>query len=219
MSYNLTDKQKKFVKWFVNKANSGNLSEEFTIIRYQGRFDIDGYTGEKDEIPEISNAILNALAYEDMLHCTVNYNANPKGHRSESSRIIVITGKAYEAVKNDLIHPKTSPQVSIGAIINPMSGGNLQAIGIAQDTDIKKIINDPKLFQPQVEALTENILNEAKNHLTSEDLLKYTQSVINLKNEILKENPNFSIIKKLVSTVSFLGSIFVKLLMILVENI
>ena len=58
-----------------------------------------------------------------------------------------------------------------------------------------------------MEALTENLLNEVKSALKVDELPEYTQSIEALRDQLLAEKPDPSLIQRLVRTLSFLGDV------------
>lgn len=198
MSYSLTDNQKDIVRWLVQQVHASRLSEEFVVSWTNAGTLIVGYTGE--ERPNIiTKAALSALEAAGMLVIT------PQKH----SLSCALTGKAYEAVKNDFasIATQSAPQVTIGAIIHSMSGGSIQAVGIAQDAEISQVVNDPELFRSQVDALAESLLNEVKTALKVDELAEYAQAVRDLKEQVLAEKPDPSLIRRATRTAGLLGNI------------
>jgi hypothetical protein len=88
-----------------------------------------------------------------------------------------------------------------------MSGGNIQTVGLAKDAEISQIVNDPALLHSQVEALTKNLLEEVKAFLSGDDLIQYSQAVRSLKEELLAERPDPSVLKRLTGTLSFFADV------------
>lgn len=92
---NLTDSQKRLIKWLVGKAQAGKLEEEFYMFWPGG-----GRGGrvaamppeEGEEYPHITKNALSALAAERLLICRP---------RREDSISCTLTGKAFAAVAND----------------------------------------------------------------------------------------------------------------------
>jgi hypothetical protein len=75
------------------------------------------------------------------------------------------------------------------------------------DAEIAQIVNDPDLLRSQVEALTENLLDEVKGSLRVDELAEYAQTVRDLKEQLVAEKPQLSLIRRLVRTVGLLGDI------------
>lgn len=217
MDYNLTENQKDLLRWLVQQAQDDKLPEEFYVVWIMGEGEIDGFS--TSEQPQITKGMLDALANADLLLCTPNYKTtssvsgsktHPKTtHKEvEINRRCALTGRAFDAVDNDFELPaEASTQVTIGAIIHSMSGGSVQAVGVAQDAEISQVINDPDLLRSQVEALTENLLNEVKASLKVDELAEYAQTVRDLKEQLLAEKPEPSLIRRFVRTAGLLGDI------------
>jgi len=211
MNYNLTEKQKKLIEWIVQKTRNNELEEGFIII-WGLRSDqplIQGYSGNKNEIPQITIGFVDALATEKMLMVNPLFKTNYTGENYEYSRRCSIMQKAYEAVDNgfDIEDTNLNNNISIGAIINNMSGGNLQALGNIQNSSINQSINDPELLRQEVKEITENLLKEVRNCLSNQDFLVYSKAVDELRQEVLKQKPNPSIVKRIVNTIGLLGDI------------
>jgi hypothetical protein len=211
MSYNLTDNQKDLLRWIVQQVRDGNLPEEFLVAWVMGGrgYLIFEYRGEEDDLPDITPGLLDALAAADVLLSDPNYELSSSGRPYESTRRCVLTGKTYDAVDNDFESPPThtTSHVTVGAIIQTMSGGNVQAVGIAQDTEISQVINDPDLLRSQVEALTENLLDEVKSALKTDDLAEYVLAIQDFREQLLAVEPDPSLIKRLACTLGLLGDI------------
>lgn len=216
MGYNLTERQKDLLRWVVQQVRAEKLPEEFYVVWAMEGGLISGSAGRH---PELTKGTLDALANAGLLLCAPNYKTTTSmsgtktrprtTHKeTETNRRCTITGKAFEAVDSDFHLPaEAGPRVSIGAIIQSMSGGNVQAVGIAHDAEISQVVADPALLRSQVEALAENLLNEASSSLKVDDLAEYAQAVRDLKQEILAEKPEPSLIRRLVRTVGLLGDI------------
>jgi hypothetical protein len=216
MDYNLTENQKELLRWLVQQVCDEKLPEEFYVVWFRDAGKINGYRGEH---PEITKGTLDALANADLLLCTANYKTitstsgskdRPRiTHREEeTNRRCTLTGQAFDAVDKGFELPiGASTQVTIGAIIYSMSGGNVQAVGVAMDAEIAQIVNDPDLLRSQVEALTENLLDEVKGSLRVDELAEYAQTVRDLKEQLVAEKPQLSLIRRLVRTVGLLGDI------------
>lgn len=93
MTYNLTDNQKRFVKWLFDEVESGRLTEEFYVSRSQEGNRIYGYKGTH---PAFSDGTLQALVSQQMLTPDRNWNH------------FTLTGVAYEAVRANFNEPDTS---------------------------------------------------------------------------------------------------------------
>jgi len=113
-------------------------------------------------------------------------------NRKGTNRLYSIKQAGYDAADNDFeVSPShVGAQLNIGAIINTMSGGSVQAVGIADNAEISQVVNDPALLRSQVDALAENLLDAVKSALTGDDLIKYDQAVRSFKEELLAEKPN-----------------------------
>lgn len=195
--YNLTIEQKELLEIIIDHKNSGYLSGPIIPSCDHSGCQIIGIDKNLDQN---LYGDLDALCDVGLLGVRIN---------TEGDKIYTIKQLAYDAVTNNFIKPEQMgpTNVSIGAIINSMSGGNLQAIGISEKSEISQIVNDPELLHSQVEALAENLINEVKSSLNLDEFTKYTQSVQELKSHLLAGEPNPSGIRKLVKTIGLLGDI------------
>ncbi len=209
MGYNLTDQQKKLLKWIVQEVREGNLSEEFSVAWTFGGCVLADYEGDPSNVPKITPALLDALAEAGMILCKPSHKMARSGRLYEASRTCVLKGQAYEAVDTNFepSPPQSVSQITIGALIHTMSGGNVQAVGVAQNAEISQVIGDPDLMRSQVEALTESLLNEVRSVLGADELVEYAQAVRDLREQLLAEKPDPSLIRKLLRTLGLLGDI------------
>ena len=208
--YNLTDSQKEILTWLVEQNKAGNLEEEFIFQWYMGGYNISGFSGDVSNVPDFQNkkASLDSLAMEDFIYVKINFNTTNRGHSYESSRTCMLMQKAILAVENNFSYEdKNNQSINIGAVINEMSGGNLQAVGLAKDTTMSQIVNDPELLKSTIETITEKILSEVSPNLKAEQLVSYTQAILDLKKEIIKSQPNESKIFELIKMIGFFGNV------------
>lgn len=96
---------------------------------------------------------------------------------------------------------------NIGAIIQSLSGSNIQAVALSHNSDISQIVNDPEALRNEVESLTDQVVNAVRVELGSIDFQEYVRAIEDLRNQILSSNPNPSIIKRLLGTLSFFGDV------------
>lgn len=216
MDYNLTEDQKELVRWLVRQIRAESLPEEFYVVWMLDGGRISEFEGEH---PEITKGTLDALANAALLLCAPNFKTTTSTSGSttrpritqrqrEINRRCTVTQQAFNAVDRDFeLPPESSPQVTIGAIIRSMSGGNVQAVGVVQDAEVSQVVNDPDLLRSQVEALTEGLLDEVKHSLSVDELAEYAQAVQALRDEIVAQEPRPSVIRKLVRVVGLLGDI------------
>jgi hypothetical protein len=196
MTYNLTNKQKEAAKALVGIGRTWR--GEFLIAFYgAGKSDIVGYDHTP---PNVSQGDIQALEKEGLVICD---------RTSHDNVHVTLSAKAYEAVDADFkmadIQP-TSP-VTIGAVIGTMSGGNLQAVGSAQGSELKQIINDPDLLRQRFEADADKLLTEVKSALDDESYNRYLRAVEELKQQVLAKEQNPSLIKWLLQQIAFLGDV------------
>ena len=167
------------------------------------------------EHPGITTGALDALANARLLLCARRYEtttskvgSHVRQTEGETGRKCTLLGKAFDAVDSGFALPdEATTRITIGAIIQSMSGGNVQAVGIAQDADISQVANDPDLLRSQVEALTENLLDEVKSSLKVDELADYAQAIRDLREQLLAERPQPTLIRHSVRTIGLLGDI------------
>lgn len=112
--------------------------------------------------------------------------------------------------KETAVQDRTTSPVNqyIGTIIHGnVSGGNILSVGLA-NAQVSQIVNDPALLQSELETLLGKLLEEIKPELKGEDLIQYVRAVDELKQYLLdQERSDPSFFKRIIGTVSFLGSI------------
>jgi len=197
---NLTDQQKELLRKLVRCVEEGAeppISVGFISGQRCIRFS-DGTTLEHQQGDLIGD--LDALCDADLMR--VRYS-------EKGTKLYSIKQAGYDAVDNDFKAPPAPPeaQFNIGAFIQTMMGGSVQAIGTAQDAEISQVINDPALLRSQVKDLTDKLLDEVKAVLPGSDLIEYTQAIQGLKEELLAEKPTPSLLKRLTGTLAFLGDV------------
>jgi len=202
MAYGLTDQEKQTLKWFVQETLKGNLPQEFSFAQVMGGNVLDDYKGDPGNVPHMTPALLDALAEAGMIRCK-------HSRKIPTGRFCSLTEQAFQAVDTNFepVAPQTTPQITIGALIRNMSGGHVQAVGIALDAEISQVISDPDLMHSQVEKLTKGLLNEVKSALNADEMAEYTQAVHDLREQLLSEKPDPSPIRELVRFLGFLGDI------------
>ncbi|HEY3312261.1 MAG TPA: hypothetical protein VGK00_11535 [Anaerolineales bacterium] len=193
-TYNLTDSQKELLYTIVKSDDEGKLFEKGIILLLPGN-DQFVLWGCKTTLNSLAD--LDALCDEGLLSKS-NSSSDPKYR---------IKNLARTAIANDFHKPVdlSEPHLSIGAIIENMSGGNVQAIGNALNSEINQVINDPKLFQPYLEQITEKLLCEVKAELSVNEYAKYQKEVESLKQQLAGKKPVLATAKKIIQTISFLG--------------
>lgn len=197
-NYNLTKEQKELLRKLVELIRDGKLVEPIVPIFTAAGASIMLKEGG---LPVSRNVAGDFQAY---------YEADLVSTRPTKGGTLVYSIKqaGYDAVDSNFAMPSKQAEVQyyIGAIIQTMSGGNLQAVGLA-NAEISQIVNDPVLLQSQVETLTSKLLETVKSELNGEVLIQYVQVVNELKQELLKEAPKETVFKKLANSLSFLGDI------------
>ena len=197
--YNLTDAQKELLRKLVRCVREGKLEEPLLPIGTQ--------TGYFFQVPGEENIGFKWTGDLDAL-CDANLMSF-RWNRKRTNRLYGIKQAGYDAVDNDFeVSPShVGAEFNIGAIINTMSGGSVQAVGVADNAEISQVVNDPALLHSQVETLTERLLDEVKSALAGNELIEYAQTVQSLKEQLLTEEPDPSLLKRLTRTLGLLGDI------------
>jgi DNA-binding transcriptional ArsR family regulator len=99
------------------------------------------------------------------------------------------------------------PQFYVGAIIQAMSGGTVQAVGLASQTDLSQVVSDTKLLQGQLRELGDRLLEAVRADLPSARLTEYTRAREALREELWSRRPDPALVKRLLGTLAFLGDI------------
>jgi hypothetical protein len=177
--YNLTSQQKELLKTIVEQVKSGKVQEPLIPVSTHGGSSIIGIKGDFGR-----NLLgdLEVLSEADLLGFRYN---------SRGNKIYTVKQSAYDAVENNFRIPagQAATQINIGAIIRDMSGGNIQAAGLSNQSTLNQVINDPKLLQEKLDTITEQLIEVVKTELHSKELLEYIQSVDELKKQIQSERP------------------------------
>lgn len=116
MAYNLTDEHKDVLRWMVREKRGGNLNGEFNVNWQLGGHILDYRGGDQ---PEITPGALDMLAAAGLIHATprTRTKSSTKGTKRnprqeytevETSRYVVLTAEAYEAVDSDFDAPDDS---------------------------------------------------------------------------------------------------------------
>ena len=101
----------------------------------------------------------------------------------------------------------TSVNIAVGAIIQAMYGGNLQAIGNAIGSEITQNINDPAQLEMLIEKFSGQLLEAVRTELRVSDFAKYAETVSALAEELKRPKPNESSIRRLFGALSFAANI------------
>lgn len=107
-------------------------------------------------------------------------------------------------------YPSDKPTISnynIGAIIQILSGENIQAIGFAPNSEISQVIGNPENLKSQLDLLAEELIKVVKTELNTLDMKEYQKTLANLQEQILEDKPEPAILKKLLQSLAFLGDI------------
>jgi len=115
--YNLTDTQKELLRSIVTEIRDGSMPEEFYVfwdVEGDAYLHWDGCDGFR-KYDGMTRARLDSLQAEHLIRCQIEYSVShstfggsTRENRHESSRVVSITAKGYEAVENKFDAPDTS---------------------------------------------------------------------------------------------------------------
>lgn len=196
-TYNLTEKQKKLLTTIVEHIKTGQLEEPIiTSCTFSGCEII----GIDEKFGHNLLGDLESLCDADLMGYCYNSNGNKK---------FSVKQAGYEAIINNFVIPEksVSPQFNIGAIVGEINGGTLQAIGLANGSDVKQIVNDPQLLATEINSLTNQLLEVIKADLSADKLLAYINQIDELKKEVTSEKPSQSVLQRLFNSLAFMGDI------------
>ena len=196
-TYRITDQQKQLLRTIVEHLLAGKVEEPIIPVCSGCGCSIIGIIGE---FGRNLFGDLDALCDIDLMGVRFN---------SMGDKIYSVKQPGYDAVKNDFTMPDSSSntQYNIGAIIQQMSGGNVQATGFANESEIRQIVNDPQLLSEKMLELTNQLLEAVKAELSAEKLVSYIKTIEEVKKEVSLEKPSSSILQRLFSSLAFMGDV------------
>lgn len=113
-----------------------------------------------------------------------------------------------EKVAREGSRPENSvTHYNIGAIIQSLSGQNVQATAIAHNAEISQIVNDPEALRTQIQYLTNKLIDAVRSELNKGELGDYLAAIEELQNQLLTERHDQSAIKRILKTLAFFGDI------------
>jgi len=95
----------------------------------------------------------------------------------------------------------------VGAIIHAMHGGNVQAIGHANQSEINQLINDPGALAAALDDILTQVIDAVRADLPAPQLIAYMQQAEELKGALKSDKPQPAVLKRLLSTLAFLGDV------------
>lgn len=195
--YNLTDRQRQVIRIIVENIQSGNIDEPVVVSCAGNSCDI---LGIEQHFGTSLLGDMDALVDVNMLGIL---------SRNNFSGQYVVKQAAYDAILNNFEAPDNSVNLPlyIGAIVQQMTGGNLQAVGFSSQSEIHQVANDHQLLSESMKTLTDVLIQEFKSDLSVENLRAYLQVVEELKSEAASDNPSPTVLKKLIGSLAFMGDI------------
>jgi hypothetical protein len=195
-TYNITHQQKHLLQTIIKYLENGFIDEPIKILHSFDDYQIIGIR-EKFDHSLLGN--LDALCDTELMGFTYD---------NQGKKMYIVKQAGYDAVKNDFAKPETPPsQQIIGAYINEMQGGNIQAIALSDHSQVKQIVNDPQQLAKQMDQLGNQLIDAVKSELAADHLVKYIRLVEDLKKEISAERPSPSVIQRGFSSLAFIGDV------------
>jgi len=114
------------------------------------------------------------------------------------------TAQEHEARLAQVETPRTQ---YVGAIIHAMHGGNVQAIGHANQSEISQLVNDPGALAAVLDDMLTQVIDAVKADLPTPKLIAYMQQAEELKGTLKSDKPQPAVVKRLLSTLAFLGDV------------
>jgi hypothetical protein len=195
--YNLTAQQRELLKTIVDQLKSGKGQEPLIPVVTNSGGHIIGF---QENFGQNLLGDLEVLNEADLLGSRYN---------SGGDKIFTVKQSAYDAVKNKFVISETQvpTQVNIGAIIRDMNGGNIQAVGFSNNSELNQLVNDSDLLDKKLDELSEQLVDVVKSELSPKELMRYLQTIEELKEEIKSQTPSPSFLQKIFSSISFLGDL------------
>lgn len=198
LTYNLTDEQKKLLQLAVNAILVKRRENSFIVS-----FDMQGaeIIGIDHRFSHSLKDNLIALAQEDLITLR---------QISQYDLSFSVKQTGFDAVDSGFEAPQipAGANLSIGAIIyGGVKGGNIQAIGFANQSELEQVIKDPGLLSNRIEEYLDSLIDAVKDDLSRKSLTEYLETTEQLKEQLTSDNPDPSILKRLLQSLSFLGDI------------
>jgi DNA-binding transcriptional ArsR family regulator len=99
-----------------------------------------------------------------------------------------------------------SVTTNIGALINQMSGGNVNAVGSAIESEVSQTVNDPAMLKAALDELGDRLREAVSSELRAADLEDYTRAIEDLKTE-LADRRDSGRVRRLLRTLALFGDI------------
>ncbi|MEW6029920.1 MAG: hypothetical protein ACOYZ8_07755 [Chloroflexota bacterium] len=195
-TYNLTNQQKYILHTIIHYLENGFIEEPIIISCSFTECEIIGI--EEKFSPNLPGN-LDALCDCDLMSFTYDNHGN---------KTYMVKQAGYDAIKNDFrVNEKPSAQLNIGAIINEMQGGDVQAIGLSNQSDVRQIVTDPQQLAAQMDKLGNELLDVVRTELATDKLSWYIKLIDDLKKEISSDKPSTSVLRRLFSSLTFLSNV------------
>jgi|GEM_PF-1806659 len=123
-------------------------------------------------------------------------------------RILQVKAYYETAQEHEVRLAEVEPRTQyVGAIIHAMHGGNVQAIGHASQSEINQLINDPAALATALDDILAQVIDAVKADLPASQLIAYMQQAEELKGVLKSDKPQPAAVKRLLSTLAFLGDV------------
>lgn len=144
--------------------------------------------------------------YEQACYTLIDYDLIECQIEQGVFELITATQKGKQAVHDNFRRPNTpNTNITADAYIEQMSGGNLQSIATAYDSEIQQIINqhDVESLRKSISEALEKLVAEVSVQLDMEQKAAYMRVAADLQQEVTKSNPDILVIEKAVKVLVF----------------
>lgn len=194
--YNLTLEQKRILKVLVDAVEAGELRQPIITSCTSLGCSIIGLD---ESFGHNLNGDLDALADLDLLGARPN---------SRGNLIYTLKQAAFEAIQSDFEKPPNLvPNLNVGAVIQSMEGGTVQAVGFADHSQVEQIVSDPHLLDRHFEELSSKLIDAVKAEIDGSQISHYVELVKELKHQISSDSPDPTTVKQILQGLAFLGDV------------
>ncbi len=196
-SYSLTDRQKSLLRLIVEAVREEKVTEPLLAVCAA---DGCGIVGMSEDFGHNLLGDVGVLEGQGLLYLRYGGRGTPN---------ITITQAGCEAVDSDFERPDVAAlsQISIGAYINEMQGGNIQAVGVADNSEVQQIVNDPEVLAGHIDDLTAQLLDIVKADLSGDRLIAYAKAVGELKDHLTAAQPQPGLLRTVFGALALVGDI------------
>jgi hypothetical protein len=182
-----------------------------TIARFIGReARIEGASVTSEDI--CSELGIDRKIYLEAMQELADFDLveEPMKADQESFGWVNLTPKGRRAVLSGFAHEVPSVTQQVGAIFEgPISDSNIQAVAQAYQSVVQQSVEEGSA-EGLIEALTDmtdKMVEVAKAHLATEQLAAYAATARDFKEQVRKEEPNPSLVQRLITTLAFFDNL------------